>query len=195
MKLELWYPIKGWSVTQRFGENQVDFYKKLGMRGHNGIDVLADNGQVIRAAHDGEVTFTGEDGSGGLGVVIRTLEKYEYAGQPNADIAYYKTIYWHCKPNTFRVKPGDKVRVGDAIAEADNTGLSTGSHLHFALKPVFKGEADWSWYNAEQDNGYFGAVDPEPFFNGQYAEAGGAMYAIIDIAKKVVALLTNLLKR
>lgn len=166
-KLELFYPVKNpFTVTQKFGENLNPLYKQLGLLGHNGWDIWGNYGQIIRAAHDGIVTFTGEDGSGGLGVVLRTLDKREYG-----DItAYYKTIYWHCKPGSFKVKAGDIVMVGDPLAECDTTGVATGAHLHFGLKPVAKGEQDWEWYNLEPANGYNGAIDPAPHWSGMYAE-------------------------
>lgn len=158
-KLKLQYPVDPFYITQRFGDNAVETYRNLGLVGHNGIDLRAEDGHEVLAAHDGVITFTGEDGSGGLGVVIRTIEEFEYKdGQ-----AFYKTIYWHLKKNSFKVKPGDIVKAGQVIALADNTGMSTGSHLHFGLKPMFQGEQDWSWGNAEQNNGYGGAIDPEPY--------------------------------
>ena len=83
---------------------------------------------------------------------------------------YAKSIYWHLKPNTFAVKAGQKVKTGDILARADNTGLSTGTHLHWGLKPVYKGEEDWNWWNVEQENGYKGSIDPAPYLNGIYAE-------------------------
>ncbi|MDQ0638261.1 murein DD-endopeptidase [Pedobacter sp. W3I1] len=42
-------------------------------------------------------------------------------------------FYEHLKPNSIRVKPGDKVKKGDVIAELGFTGQSTGPHLHFHL--------------------------------------------------------------
>ena len=164
--LELYYPCKPLGFNQRFG-NPDSKYLSIGVPSgrHNGIDFYAPDGTVICATHDGEVTFTGEDGSGGLGVVVRTLEKFDYKGKPT----YFKTIYWHIKRGTFKVRPGQRVVVGDVLAYADNTGFSTGSHLHFGLKPILKGEKDWEWYNLEPDNGYNGAIDPEPYFNGKFA--------------------------
>lgn len=179
MKFELWWPIKPLQITQGFGENANNFYKELGMLGHNGLDLLAKDGQMIHAAHDGIVTFTGEDGSGGLGVVVRTKEQFWYKGGD----CYFKTIYWHCQKNSFKVKPEDEVRVGDVLALADNTGMSTGTHLHFGLKPVFQGEQDWEWMNMEGENGYKGAIDPRPYFNGFFAED----------QKKVISLLESII--
>lgn len=189
-KFELWFPIKPWYINQKFGDNQNSLYKGLGMKGHNGLDLAAIDGQIIRAAHEGEVVFTGEDGSGGLGVVIRSLEEFDY----NNELSYFKSIYWHCKKGSFKIRPGDKVVAGDPIAEADNTGTSTATHLHFGIKPVIKGEQDWEWMNLNSDNGYKGAIDPESFFNGYFAEDQkfviGIMKQIIELLKKVVSILS-----
>lgn len=191
-RLELWYPIKNpFSITQKFGENLIPLYKELGMIAHNGIDAYGAEGQPIYAAHDGEVTFTGEDGSGGLGVVIRTLEPLEYKDTATGQ-AFFKTIYWHCQKGSFLVKPGDLVKAGEQIASCDNTGMSTGSHLHFGLKPIKPGEENWQWFNLEKDNGYMGAIDPLPYFNGYFAVDAprvlGTMRTMIELLKKVVGL-------
>lgn len=161
--IKLYYPVKPWWVTQKFGENKVSFYKQLGMKGHNGIDVGLANGTPVRAAHDGVVTFTGEDGSAGQGVVIRTTA-------PDENGVYWKSIYWHLLPKSFKVRSGQTVKTGDLLALSDNTGLSTGPHLHFGLKPMKKGENNWEWINLKQKEGYFGAVDPQPYFTEVYAE-------------------------
>lgn len=145
----LYYPVKPWRVTQRFGEchpSVCDVYKGLGLKGHNGLDVVAPTGTIVRAAHDGIVTFAGEDGSAGYGVVIRTDTEYEYKGSPS----YFKSIYWHLLPSGVQVKAGQQVHTGDVIALSDNTGMSTGAHLHFGLKPVYKGEKEWEWSNVEK---------------------------------------------
>lgn len=186
MKLELFYPIKNpFLITQKFGQNLNSIYKTLNMAGHNGWDIVGNTGQIIRAAHDGIVTFTGEDNSAGLGVVIRTLDQREYKD----GAAYFKTIYWHCLPNSFLVKPGDIVKCGQPIARCDTTGAATGAHLHFGLKPISPGENDWTWYNYEQNNGFLGAIDPAPYWGGTYAEDYRSYSdQLSDIAKKVAEL-------
>ncbi len=57
MKLAL--PVKDILVNQPFGVNYVDFYKGLGLEGHNGIDFKTKIGCSVLAAHDGEVTYAG----------------------------------------------------------------------------------------------------------------------------------------
>ena len=166
MKLKLTHPLKLWKINQSFGQNNLSWYKDIGLKGHNGIDFYAPDSTEVYATHDGRVTFAGYDDSAGLGVVIRTTEKFDYYRPDNGvfEPAYYKTIYWHLKKDTIKVTGGQTVKAGDLIALADNTGRSTGAHLHFGLKPIYRGEQDWRWYNAEPNNGYSGAIDPMPFF-------------------------------
>ena len=63
---------------------------------------------------------------------------------------------------------GQKVKTGDLIGWCDNTGISNGTHLHFECKPVKK--IDGKYVNIYQNNGYFGAVRPNRFWNKRYAE-------------------------
>lgn len=42
-------------------------------------------------------------------------------------------LYEHLKPGSLKVRPGERVHRGDAIAELGYTGQSTGPHLHFHL--------------------------------------------------------------
>lgn len=168
-KFELWYPVKPFHLNQGWG-TRGDYYQANGINivGHNGWDFWAPDSWLVRAAHDGIVEYVGRDDKGGLGIVLVTEKEFVYGNTS----AYYKTIYWHLKEkmevNIF-VKQGDRVKVGQVIALADNTGLSTGSHLHFGLKAMKK-DANGNFYNIEQNNGYLGAIDPTPYWNKYYAE-------------------------
>jgi len=164
MKLKLKRPLKEWYVTQKFGNKNAELY---GNAGHNGIDLRASHGTPIYASHDGFASYQ-VDGGGGHGVVIITDKEYEYGNSQ----CFFKTIYWHMvdplKEPKYKSPIADKtgfipVKTGDLIGYADNTGKSTGSHLHFGLKPVVKGENWGTWFNLEQNNTYFGAIDPEPY--------------------------------
>ena len=194
MKLELWYPVKKPGIaSQGFGPSKtapdlLPMYKKLGLLAHNGIDYPLPRGTPIRAAHNGLVVYAGMDSNGGWGVVIRTQEPFDY----NNDLVFAKSIYWHLLPN-IPVKVGAQVKAGDIIGYADTTGLATGSHLHFGLKPQLKVENDWTWYNVEQNNGYNGSIDPAPYWNGYYAEDAQTIISImgqqISILQKLVSLM------
>jgi len=167
-KLRLYFSVKPWYVNQKFGETaNLQYYKDNGLTiiGHNGIDAQANHGQPIYASHDG-ICYPEIDDKAGNGVVIMTKEMFDFDGKP----VYFKTIYWHLIQDDAVVKTGQIVRAGDLIGYADSTGLSTGDHLHFGLKPVLPNEAAGTWYNVFQTNGYFGAIDPQPYFNGLFAQ-------------------------
>lgn len=196
-KLELFYPIKPFTVTQGFGRNDYFDYTKICsgeqcLSGHNGLDCIRGwvngkfyetDGCYVRAAHDGVVTYAGMDSKEGVGIVLRTKEPYDYNGIPT----YFKTIYWHLKP-LVHVVVGQEVFVGDILGEADNTGMSTGSHLHFGLKPIAQRENEWDWINLEQNNGYFGAINPLPFFNRKYAFDGfDALVRMVEALRVKIA--------
>lgn len=151
-------------LTQGFGfantaPSMLEKYKAMGISAHNGLDYWTPDGMPVYATHDGRVIFAGYDGAGGLGIVIRTTEEFELDGRTSLA----KTIYWHLKKGSLLVTGGQDVKVGQQIGEADNTGFSTGSHLHFGLKPIAKGENDWTYINLNEE-GYNGAIDPTPYF-------------------------------
>jgi hypothetical protein len=175
MKLSLYYPLNPVRINQKFG-NIDPKYSGMGLVGHNGMDFAALHGQPVYAAHDGVAYYQIDEG-GGHGVVIRTNDKFDYNGTE----VYFKTIYWHFADSVKEPQykspieghsNGVPVRVGDLIGYADNTGLSTGDHLHFGLKTQALNEADGAYYNLDQNNGYLGAIDPSPYLNGLFAKEG-----------------------
>lgn len=163
MKLLLKHPTKKVQINQGFGAEKtapemLEKYIAIGMKGHNGLDYNAPEGTPIMAMHDGTVTYAGLDGSNGNLIVIMTDKAFDYKDSE----AYFKTYYGHLQTGSFKVTAGQKVKCGDVIACAGNTGMSFGSHLHMGVKPVQKGENDWTWYNIDT-SGYNGAVDPTPY--------------------------------
>lgn len=88
------------------------------IRLHEGIDYAAAAGTDVVAAADGIVYETGSSPEYGNYVVLLHI---------NGDMTYYCT----CQKVT--VTAGDQVKRGDKIATVGSTGMSTGSHLHFAL--------------------------------------------------------------
>lgn len=193
MKFELKFPITPVFFNQKFGENANPLYAKEGLPGHNGIDFRASHGQPVFASHDGLASFQ-VDNSGGHGVVIVTDQQFDYLDTQS----YFKTIYWHLcdglKEPKYQSPIADKtgfvpVKCGDLIGYADNTGASSGDHLHFGLKPVAKGE-DWGiWFNVEQKNGYLGAIDPMPYLPSLTPEQEANLTAqVSNITRLVMAL-------
>jgi len=196
MKFKLWYPVKPrlpneaglvpHLLGQRFGQNGA-WYRENGInvKGHTGIDMGAGMDEVIRAAHDGTVHYAGSDSLEGYGVTVRTDNTFEYKGKE----VYYRTIYWHLKME-IPVKVGQKVKTGDILGYSGNTGFSTGPHLHFGLKPMRKIN-NWTWINIEKDNGYFGAIDPMPYFTTYFAQD---KTKVLSIYNKILDVLRELLR-
>ena len=87
-------------------------------RFHYGLDIGAAEGTAITAFADGTVTAVGESTSYGKYLTI------QHAGD-------YTTLYAHCSRIT--AVSGEEVRKGETIAEVGETGMATGSHLHFEL--------------------------------------------------------------
>ncbi len=179
MKFTIAYPVRPLHVFQGFGKANTDpsvlhIYQGLGLQGHNGLDCFATHGQPVHASHDG-MAYYETDSNQGHGIVLRTNEPYEYEGK----VVYFKTIYWHfCDPvkEPQHKSPipddgqGHPVKRGDILGYADSTGLSTGDHLHWGLKPQLQNEANGAWVNTDQNNGYLGAIDPTPYMDGTYAD-------------------------
>lgn len=98
---------------------------------HEGLDFPVPNGTSIFAVLDGKVTIVQTD-SGGYGKWI----ELQHANN-------IKTRYGHLQ--SFNVRVGDSVTKGDLIAKSNNTGGSTGPHLHFEyiVNGVPKDPAPW----------------------------------------------------
>ncbi len=88
---------------------------------HLGVDYAADTGTPVWAVADGEVISVGNRGRAGNLVRIRHDHGYE-------------TGYAHLHRFARGLREGDRVRQGQVIAYVGNTGLSTGPHLHLAMR-------------------------------------------------------------
>lgn len=172
-------------ITQRFGENKLPIYKELGLLSHNGLDFAAYPGSPLYWDVDtrGTVYKLETDSKGGIGLDI--------ISEDNG--TFYKHRYWHLKG--YAVKVGDIVETGDLIAYADNTGLSTGSHLHRGLKPVYS-HTDGSYSNMYQNNQMWGAIDPEPFLKNVFVvDYVANLKGQISIMRKIILLYEQLLSK
>ncbi len=86
---------------------------------HTGMDIGADQGEKVRAAESGVVTFSGENAANGNFVQIKHSDGFESG-------------YAHL--SRLLVTSGKRVKKGEVIGEVGSTGLSTGPHLHFEIK-------------------------------------------------------------
>ncbi len=110
------WPVRGW-VTSGFGPRISPFTGRPAL--HDGLDIGAGPNTSVHAPADGRVTAVGFHSK--LGKIVRLDHGYGI-----------QTFYGHLAK--YLVKNGQRVRRGDVIALVGSTGLSTGPHLHYAVK-------------------------------------------------------------
>jgi len=106
----LQWPVPGHRLGRGFGSN--------GGR-HLAVDVTAETGTPVHVMAPGIVGYAADEvkGYGNLVLVLH----------PGG----WVTLYAHL--DGFKTEPGQRVERGDVIGTVGNTGISRGSHLHFAL--------------------------------------------------------------
>lgn len=153
---------------------------RLNMKGHNGTDLGAYHSQPIYfpvKAYDKdgrkmewEVLHRDDDAYSGKGIVIISRKpcKFhiaylsDYGKQAeqywanNGGVIYTKWTFWHNLKNDIDDTKGEPVKFGERIGQADNTGASSGDHVHFSMKLC-----DENGTTFDRDNGYKGAVNGE----------------------------------
>ena len=108
-------PVSG-TMTSPFGYRIHPIYGDK--RFHYGLDLANSKGTAIGAFADGTVKATGESSS---------LGRYLMISHANG----ITTLYAHC--DRVVVTSGTQVTMGQKVAEMGETGLATGSHLHFEI--------------------------------------------------------------
>jgi len=91
---------------------------------HKGIDISNYTGTPVRATANGTVIAVGTSGNFGKRIMI-------YHGTDENGTTYV-TVYAHL--SEFKVEVGEKVSQGDLIGLMGNTGVSTGTHLHYEVR-------------------------------------------------------------
>jgi hypothetical protein len=125
-------------ITQTFGNdlviNGVHIYAQWGYKGHNGLDYGIPTGTNILSPHNGTVKEAYFDANG-----------YGWYVKIENDIE--GSVLGHMM--SLNVKVGDVIEEGQNVGISDNTGNSTGPHLH------------WGYYRFPRDrqNGYNGFID------------------------------------
>lgn len=204
-------PLKNFRIFQKFGENQaciedksglnthkkvvgkvngacpvgyIELYPKLFLKGHTGLDCQAYRWQPIYSSCDGFVEEVQTEVERGLGIGIITDRKFPCI-ETGAE-EFFKVRYWHLI--SLNVHKGDLIKAGDLIGYADSTGLSSGDHLHYELKPV-KRHSSGPWVNVLQGNGYNGGIDPEPYMSDIFALNLPGINSIIKSLREKMALM------
>ena len=118
-------------VLERFPVQGRCFYgdtwhaARGGGRLHEGVDIIANEGNLLYAVADGEITKRYWDRPGALaGNGLRLT---------HANGTYF--IYLHLAGFAPGIEIGTKVKAGDVIGFVGNTGSSATPHLHFEVHP------------------------------------------------------------
>lgn len=86
---------------------------------HRGIDIAVPTGTPVLAAAPGRVTHVGW--SGGYGRLVKVQH-------PDGRVTYYAHLL------DYNVREGQYVRAGQRVARSNDSGKSTGPHLHFGVQ-------------------------------------------------------------
>ncbi|OMH39730.1 hypothetical protein BGP75_01320 [Motiliproteus sp. MSK22-1] len=116
-------PMKEGRMTDRFGMRTHPVSKKQKM--HYGVDWSTNIGTPVFATADGVVEFSGYHKKSGYGKLLIISHNFGF-----------KTYYGHLDKQV--VKGGNVVRKGQLIGYSGNTGRSTGPHLHYEIRYIFK---------------------------------------------------------
>lgn len=131
---------KGKRLSSRFGPR---IHPVTGEKGkmHNGIDIAVPIGTPIVSPYDGVVTFSGDQGSGGLAIIIRCDD----------------IMLGFCHLSKLNYIVGDTIKAGDVLALSGNTGRSSGPHVHASVRE-------------KQGNDQFSLVNPEPYYKNEFKD-------------------------
>lgn len=183
-------PIRPFRIVTRSGSlcpvGYVSFYPLIGLRGHNGFDHAAWSGEALYFPVDcpeagGWSAIEASDVDGGLGVDVVSKNPVDFGGRTT----HIKFRFWHLK----RAWKDVDVKFGELIGFCDNTGASSGDHLHWSMK-----RCDANGRGLDSDNGYDGAVDFNVVFRNTFVldvigEEARAI-TVIEYAKKVILEVT-----
>ena len=211
--LKVYYPIRPFYINQKWGENKPcvknfgetnqkivtgasdttcpvgyeKLYPLFNMRGHNGIDVRAVHDD-IHSSSEGTVVEVQTVPARGLGVGILTDVKYDLGVHGEH---YVKFRYWHMQ--SIAVHIGQKVKVGDFLGVTNNTGYSSGNHLHWEMQPYDK-DAGGHPVITNPTGHIAGTVDMEPYFTGIYADEASPDLLWLQSMGYLLQSLTNKLQ-
>lgn len=115
--LPLVAPVRSGYVSSHYGRRKDPFNGRWAM--HRGIDFVAPYKSKVEATAPGIVSYVGRRGRYG-----RTVDILHQHGLMTRFAHLYR----------YRVKVGQKVKMGDTIALLGNSGRSTGPHVHYEIR-------------------------------------------------------------
>ncbi len=104
-------------ITSKYGYRDHPIIEDASF--HTGLDIAAKGGTAISAFADGTVIESGKN---------KTYGNYLLIEHKNG----IRSFYGH--NSRLSVKKGQKVKIGQKVAEVGSTGMSTGPHLHFEVR-------------------------------------------------------------
>jgi murein DD-endopeptidase MepM/ murein hydrolase activator NlpD len=178
MRFQFPWPIKPSVITQGWGVKNPA-YLQFGFGLHNGVDYALGTDKLIRAPFAGTIVraatqVNGEWQPNGGGVFISLLSAEPYLFDDNKT-CFVLADFLHCE--TLMQLDEVKVKTGDVLAKADNTGFSTGPHTHIQLRRVnvildvtasyiVNGQhVHFEWVDTNDANDSF---DPTPYYTNTY---------------------------
>lgn len=176
-------PIEPFEITQGFGVNPAA-YAKFGLKAHNGLDIKTrypdtPKGQRhILASWLSRLYKQADEGKNGYGKYFEVLIQLKNL---------WKLTYGHCH-SVFQFEEKNE---SEPMGISDNTGNSTGPHTHLTTKI---GKIEGGTFKPDNyNNGYFGAVNPQLFFDElrEVKKAGGEAKAVSVDAKTYERIVGN----
>ena len=110
-------------ITQGYGRTPYSYLYPDDW--HDGIDIAAAYGAPIYSPNDGIVLAIGDQDDF---CYHKAFGKYVAVKDPLNNL-----VLWYAHLGSFAVTPGETIKKGDEIGTVGNTGLETGTHLHFSI--------------------------------------------------------------
>lgn len=153
-------------VTRQPGMSCPVGFKSLYADGrHGALDLRAYHGQEVYCAQGGTVYKIDTNPKSGLDVRVES-----FVGGRRI-----RHIYEHLLG--YQAKVGDELKTGQLVGWADNTGYSSGDHLHFQVE--------------EYQGGKWVKIDPEPLMAPIFAKDVLKAESTIKYLQEQVALLAD----
>lgn len=108
-------------ITQHWGRNPAS-YTRFGLKGHNGLDFSCITGTPVISVADG--------------VVMMVATDPDYGNYARIYHEKYKVCSFYAHLRDANVVIGQTVSKGQVIGASDDTGNSTGPHLHLEIRKM-----------------------------------------------------------
>jgi hypothetical protein len=186
---KIYRPCKTDLIRQTFGlagtaPSMLPVYNSIGLKAHTGYDFQVkckDN--MVKHGGQCEQLYCNIIGSGELTVTYVQKDDIIGYGIIAIDEMWNKFLWWHFDIIDPLIYVGKKMKLGDLLGIAGNTGLSTGAHIHLEYHP----------YGENPNNGYRGAEDFKQFYDNRFCvdikTQIELLQKLIEIYKAIVNIL------